>query len=59
VARAWVPVGPTETPGEVPVEVTILYDTQVVTISTTGLILGTEPEEEDPPAEEPPADQFG
>jgi hypothetical protein len=57
MARAWVPVGPTETPGEVPVDVTIVFDGQTVQLQATGLILGTEPEEE--PAGEEPPDQIG
>ncbi len=44
LARAWVPVGATETPGEVPVDVTIVFGTQTVVIHTTGLIEGTAPD---------------
>ena len=41
LARAWVPVGATETPGQVPVDVTIVYGTQTVVVHTTGVVEGT------------------
>ncbi len=43
-ARAWVPVGATETPGDVPVDVTIVYGAQTVVIHTTGHVDGTVPD---------------
>lgn len=43
VARARVPVGATEIPGEVLVDVTIVYGSQTVIIHTSGLIEGTVP----------------
>lgn len=57
MARAWVPVDENERPGEVLVYVTIVYGGQVVPLQTTGLIVGTEPEEEETPPEEPPGQQ--
>lgn len=57
VARAWVRVAADETPGEVPVDVTIVYGGQVVPLQATGLILGTVPDEEEPTGEEPPGQQ--
>ncbi len=48
VAWAAVPVGATETPGDVPVDVTITYQTWVVTIHTFGHINGEAPPADDP-----------
>jgi hypothetical protein len=59
VARAWVKVGANETPGEVPVEVTITYGGTVKVLQATGLILGDPPTEEEEPTTggEPPEGQ--
>jgi hypothetical protein len=48
VAWAAVPVGAHETPGDVPVDVTITYQTWVVTVHTFGHITGEAPPVEDP-----------
>ncbi len=44
LARAWVPVRATETPGDVPVDVTIVYGSRTVVIHTMGLVRGTAPD---------------
>ncbi len=41
LARAWVPVSATENPGQVPVDVTIVYGKHTVVIRTMGTIEGT------------------